>query len=279
MEGVPAPDTPKLAYEVDIQGKIFGPHRDDMDMDMGDLGLDLLLMSDGQDGNPGGVAEIYFPPRVVPLARAAGLLGGWSLDFTSERADGSRWDFDNATCRAQAEQLVDQSQPSLLIGSVMCTMFSCMTNLFKSKMAPGKFDEALKRAKIHLKFIVSLYEKQIRGGRYFLHEHPATASSWREDCILKLLASPGVDKIVTDLCMLGMQTVGKDGLPIAAQKKSGFASNAPKLSKSEVHRSPSARRLARWQGQKVRNISPTALSSNCGWIPSTDRGRQEEVLR
>ena len=45
----------------------------------------------------------------------------------------------------------------------------------------------LKRAQEHLKFCVELYREQTKGGRYFLHEHPAYAPSWQTDVIEKLL--------------------------------------------------------------------------------------------
>ena len=35
-----------------------------------------------------------------------------------------------------------------------------------------------KRATQHLEFCVELYREQAKAGRYFVHEHPAYASSW-----------------------------------------------------------------------------------------------------
>jgi len=133
--------------------------------------------------------------------------------------------------RRKAEKLLDETQPVLLIGSVMCTMFSVMKTLFRPHMGEEKFQKELKKARRHLNFVVSLYERQAAAGRYFLHEHPAQASSWQEECVLKMLAMPGVGKVLTDLCMFGHRDQDKLGNQMPIQKKMGFASNAPELLK------------------------------------------------
>ena len=44
------------------------------------------------------VAEVYSPPRIVTVAEAAGLRGGFSLDLTTPYM-GERWDFTKKSCR------------------------------------------------------------------------------------------------------------------------------------------------------------------------------------
>ena len=39
------------------------------------------------------IAEVYSPPRVVPVARQMGLIGGSSLDITTTDDNGEPWDF------------------------------------------------------------------------------------------------------------------------------------------------------------------------------------------
>ena len=43
-----------------------------------------------------------------------------------------------------------------------------------------------------LELAVELYSVQLRAGRHFLHEHPATASSWKTPAMTKLLVDPRV---------------------------------------------------------------------------------------
>ena len=67
------------------------------------------------------------------------------------------------------------------------------------------------RARVHLEFCSKLYQIQIREGRYFLHEHPMTAESWKEPCIAAIEDSPLVFKVRTDMCSFGMTSSDENG--------------------------------------------------------------------
>ena len=71
-------------------------------------------------------------------------------------------------------------------------------------MDPARFQYELSRAKRHLEFVVSLYRKQAAAGRYFLHEHPARAASWSEQCIVQLAADYNVYLTTSPMCSFGM---------------------------------------------------------------------------
>ena len=47
-------------------------------------------------------------------------------------------------------------------------------------------------------------EQQVRAGCFFAFEHPARASSWKQDCVERVKKLPGVSCIVIDMCMLGL---------------------------------------------------------------------------
>ena len=61
-------------------------------------------------------------------------------------------------------------------------------------------------AKQHLKFMCQIYEEQSIRGAWLLHEHPATASSWKERCILDVMKMPEVSTVVGDQCRFGLTT-------------------------------------------------------------------------
>ena len=68
-----------------------------------------------------------------------------------------------------------------------------------------------------------------QAGRYFLHEHPIGAKSWRLRSIKRLLSLPVVRRFSGDQCQFGAK-VRKGtlkGSPI--RKPSGFMTNAPWL--------------------------------------------------
>lgn len=72
-------------------------------------------------------------------------------------------------------------------------------------------DEAKKRALAHLQFCAAMYREQLKQGRYVLHEHPDTATSWRAPCIEELTELPQVNVARDDLCMFGLRSKDKIG--------------------------------------------------------------------
>ena len=82
---------------------------------------------------------------------------------------------------------------------------------------------------------MKLYELQWREGRYFLHEYPETASSWKDESVMKMLERQGVVRVVGDQCRFGFTS--SDGQREGpARKRTGFMTNSPcTAKKSNVH--------------------------------------------
>ena len=103
-------------------------------------------------------------------------------------------------------------QPDFIIGSPPCTAFcSWNRHLNYKKMNKEDVRKMIDEGERHLKFMCQLYQKQIDAGRFFVHEHPATAVSWKEKDILRLAAQGGVHVTKVDQCRYGLKTKGKDG--------------------------------------------------------------------
>ena len=80
---------------------------------------------------------------------------------------------------------------------------------------------------VHLKFVAQLYTGQVKGGRYFLHEHPLSATSWSEPCMQEIVAIPGVGESLCDQCMYWCRTVGTaNSPPMYGKKGTRFISNS-----------------------------------------------------
>eukprot|EP00969_Alexandrium_andersonii_P229362 10130135-Alexandrium_andersonii.AAC.1 len=58
-------------------------------------------------------------------------------------------------------------------------------------------------AKTHLEFTTKLRRAELERGAYFLHEHPASASSWQEPCTVGLLSQPEVESGIGHMCRFG----------------------------------------------------------------------------
>ena len=145
-------------------------------------GMMLAMLKDQMD-----VAEAYSPPRVAEMARKMGLKGGWSLDLTTCDSDGRMWDFNQKDMRNGAIPKLLRDQPTLLIGSPMCTAYSTMNNSNHPRMSRDEVEARMRYARQHLEFCVKLCRIQFGEGRYFPHEHPQSASSWQEKEITQLL--------------------------------------------------------------------------------------------
>ena len=85
-------------------------------------------------------------------------------------------------------------------------------------MDPAKLKMLLREARAHLKCSCRLYRRQINAGKFFLHEHPLTASSWKLPDIKRVLGIPGVGVATCHQCRFGLHTLDEDGRPAIAKK-------------------------------------------------------------
>ena len=81
-----------------------------------------------------------------------------------------------------------------------------MLHMSLFKMDPEVVRENLRKAEVHMRFVAELYRMQIEGGRYFVHEHPAGARSWKLPDMVSLMARPDVLAVVAHMCCFGMVT-------------------------------------------------------------------------
>ena len=174
------------------------------------------------------VAEIFSPPRVVAIASRYGLRPGFSLDLSVNDEDGMPWDFSKKEQRHKAKSMVIEQKPWLLIGSPPCTMFSILQNLNKNRSS-GEYEKKYEEAMKHVGFCIELYKLQIAEGRYFLHEHPLTASSWRLPGMISLLSHPEVACVTSDMCQYGMTQKNDRGEHLPVLKPTRWLGNSPHI--------------------------------------------------
>ena len=132
--------------------------------------------------------------------------------------------------REAAGEYVRKVKPKLVIGSPGCTMFRSLQNMNKKYWSPEKKVKYMEAVE-HIKFVVKLYRKQAEGGRWFLHEHPAGASSWDLEEMAKLAKEVDVKIKIADQCMYGLKTWSKDKKiqDMAAKKSTKFMTNCEAL--------------------------------------------------
>ena len=137
--------------------------------------------------------------------------------------------------RAHAKRLVAVRKPRLLIGSPMCTAFSALQTLNRWAYTQEEWNTWVREAIVHIDFCCELYEIQARRGDYFLHEHPASATSWNLPRIRRVASMRGVEVVVGDMCQFGMVQVDDEG-PGMIKKPTKFMTNCGKIAQALARR-------------------------------------------
>ena len=175
------------------------------------------------------VCEIYSPPRIVPEAEKPGLTPGFSLDLTVNRSEGYPFNFSIKRHRDEAVQMVLDYKPYFHIGNPPCTMFRILQNGNRWRHTPEAWTLMIGEAEVHMNLCLQLYEWQRRGGgRYDLHEHPKSASSWALNGKQCFAAYPDTMLVDGNMCQFGMVTTykGEAGL---VEKATMLMTNAPEV--------------------------------------------------
>jgi hypothetical protein len=178
----------------------------------------------GGGGKGVDIAEVYSPPRITKQATKMGLTPGLAMDLNTG------WDFRLERHKEACRRYVAEVKPRLVVGSPMCKMFSQLQNLSKHRRGAG-WEESYVEAEEHIKFVVEIYRMQVEGGRWFLHEHPAGASSWDLEVIKRLEKEAGVEISVADQCQYGLRTWGRNRRvkDVAARKRTKFMTNSEEI--------------------------------------------------
>ena len=194
---------------------------------------------------PSSFMEIYGRGSIMKEAngprRALNIEGLAALDIRTFKPDGSPWDFNRRSDRNLARSLIDERQPTWIIGSPPCTSFSIWNqNLNFKNMPKEKVRELIAEGRKHLSFVTSLYRKQLQLGRHFLHEHPVSATSWKEPQIMALTKDPRVHCVVADQCQYALTTPaeGSPDVQLPALKPTRFMTSSPQMAAELNKRCP-----------------------------------------
>ena len=178
------------------------------------LGLQLGSMSvkqcyslTGASDGPS-VAEMYSQPRVSKLVK------GVAFDLRQNDDEGAPWDFRLSKMRKKAREWTKELQPDLIIGCPPCGPYSNLQNLNRRHMTDEEWRRMEVEGDVHLEFCCELYREQHARGKWFVHEHPLTARSWKKACVQDLLDLDGVRLVRGDMCSHNMTSFdgGGEGL-------------------------------------------------------------------
>ena len=117
-----------------------------------------------------------------------------------------------------------------MTGSPPCEAFSLLQGLNKNKVPEEVRQQRLKEGRDKLKISIKYYNERRKRGRYFLHEHPAHATSWREPEMVALTSQEDVYVVEGPMCRWGMKSRDASGIGYV-RKPTKWATNSWELAK------------------------------------------------
>ena len=169
------------------------------------------------------VSEIFSPPRITKEAARRGLISGAAFDILQG------WDARKEEDVAALMDHIETCKPLFINGSPPSTSFSLLQNLSVNTRNEKEFQTRLAEARQMLRVAITAYKKQAQGGRFFLHEHPLTATSWLEPEMIDLIRTPGTYFVQADLCQFGLTSWTAEGEEALVKKQTGFLTNSRHL--------------------------------------------------
>ena len=181
------------------------------------------------------ILEVFSPRRFTASASQLGLKAGYAIDLSEQKLAGphvgEHWDLARDRDVKELEYVVEAERPFLLTGSPPCDPFSQLLAISEARRDPAAVRLKRELGMRHLKTSVAFYKMQIAAGRYFLHEHPAGATSWDEPVIQQLQLLPGVFTVQGPMCAwsMKMDTAARGCLHV--YKRTRWITNSPVLAR------------------------------------------------
>ena len=132
---------------------------------------------------------------------------------------GQPWDLSKHAERAILKKLVTEGEPFVaVVGSQPCVDVCPLQALSAGRQDPNVKAERLAKAKVRIKTCMEIYALQVRAGRYFVHEHPLTATSWKMPEVEEVAQMDGVRVVSVDMCQFGLTVRDAQGQARPARK-------------------------------------------------------------
>ena len=218
---------------------------------------DALAMYERQGAD---VVELFSQPRIAQesaLRRYGGteLKAGWSLDLTMrDPSTGMPWDLSCKITQRKVRKMVVESKPFMLVGSPPCTAFSQIQGLNNYRRDPEVVKKEMAAACAHIVFCFEMYEIQRRAGRYFMHEHPSSASSWSRPEVLEMLLREDVELVEVDMCDFGMTASDEFGEALV-RKRTKILTNSAEVARRVARKCSGGHRHVHLIGGKAKGLS------------------------
>ena len=134
-------------------------------------------MTDGKRLAPTTFHEFYGRGAIGQTAantsQGLNVVGLRVLDLRFQNPLGQPWDLSDPTQQEMALAVASQDDPDWIVGAPPCTDWGILNwNVNVAKMDKTDVKKRIAIALAHLSFVCKPYDRQIKRGKYFLHEHP-----------------------------------------------------------------------------------------------------------
>ena len=182
-----------------------------------EIPMELQSLSFSEYCNPGCFTE---------LAGEFGMIPGLIADINlNDRATQEPMDMTLEVNQHRYMAALEDQDPFLVIGAPQCTRYSRLQNLNFGKQDPEKMmqDDQLDETLLH--FGMEVYKDRHAKGRWFLHEHPWSATSWQDEKVVEVASMPGVIIVQGDMCAWGLEAEDQKGTTGPVKKSTGWMTN------------------------------------------------------
>lgn len=164
-------------------------------------GIGVIVLEDDEEEDHL-FMELFSPPRVAIPLRREGFLALHSFDLITG------YDLLSADGRARALKLQDRHRPFFTMLSAPCTMYSPMQNAKPRQNECSHQKTQIRRSPLHAGLFNSMLiaQRQMAKKRFFAHEHPQKATSWKRQSVQDIAEQEGVMKVSFDQCCVNLKT-------------------------------------------------------------------------
>ena len=127
------------------------------------------------------------------------------IDLTARRDDGQFWDLETREDRERLEQMQQEHQTELLIGSTPCISFRTLLYPCGTKKQTDRVQDQERQ---YTRACIEAYKRQLIMGRHFLHEHPVHGSSWCTPEMRELMNDGRVHLVQGPMCHWRLASTG-----------------------------------------------------------------------
>ena len=150
----------------------------------------------------------------------------FNIDLTARRDDGQFWDLGSREDRERLEQMQQEHQTELLIGSGPCVSFRTLLYPCGTKTQTDRVQDQERQ---YTRACIEACKRQLIMGRHFLHEYPVHASSWCMPEMREMLNDGRVHLVQGPMCRWRLASTGNGNEQGFVRGKTKCATSSSRL--------------------------------------------------